>query len=158
MYPEFTLWDELIRAATRAGLFGCLILYSFCGVYLLALFHLWRRRFDKALQDAVIELYIVAGFNLQGIAFMLVSLQSTGAMSWQSAMLWVNTYLRLQLSLVLICSLAPIVLLAVLASRKTNPVRNPGCVPGAIISLLTTVILDLFISATVFGKLYYHYK
>ncbi|MCX6997822.1 MAG: hypothetical protein NTV49_12235, partial [Kiritimatiellaeota bacterium] len=48
-----------------------------------------------------------------------------------------------------------LVLTAIVTRPKHIELRNPECLPGAIVGLLGAIILDLFMLATVFGNLYY---
>lgn len=155
MIADRTLWDEVISAATRSGWFGSLCLVLFAAVYLSSLWFVIRRQPQHVFENVVRSLFLVAAFHLQGVWFTFHNLQYAAASCFQSSLLWWGSYLRLQLALFLVLSLAPVVLLAVLVRPRAVPLRNPGCIPGALMSLLGAVVLDLLVLTSVFGSLYY---
>lgn len=146
---QLTVCEEMFRAATRSGWMGLLVVLLFAGVYFRGIWHTIRRQTDRVLQDAVIATFLVAIFYLHGIHFRLWWL--LGYPDWVViGQVWWNTYLRLKLSLIMVCSLGPLLLVGWTVRRSGSPIRSPGCVPGAITALVGAVILDLFILSTLF--------
>ena len=148
--PQVTIWEEMLRASTRSGWMGLLFVLLFAVFYLQGIWHVVRRRTDRVFQDAVIGVFLIALFYLQGIYYGYWSLQTAQAACAQSALLWWNSYLRLKLSLILICSLGPLLLIGFAVRRNDKAIKSPGCVPGAITALLGALVLDLFILSGVF--------
>lgn len=154
MMLELTWWDEILRAATLSGWTGLVILFVFMGVYLSAIWSALRHRPERAVQRAVIGIFIVAGFNLYSLFHLLQLLSHRGCGPSQAALLWWCSYLQWKISLLLVGLILVPVLLAVLLRPVDYRLKNPGCIPGAIMALLGTLIVHLYCLCVLFGSNY----
>ena len=152
MNPEITFWHEMLYSSTRSGWCGLLILLMFAVMYLSTLWQVVRRRPERVLQNVVINVFTLAAFNLHGVYYEFYMLQHAASGASQASLLWWSSYLRLKLSLPLACSLPLVALLGILARPKGAILCNPGCFPGALISLAGAIALDLFVLTSVFGS------
>lgn len=145
----------MLRAATMAGVSGVLLLLV-CGLAVLwAGWNIFKRRPQNVLEAAVVAVYMVSAFYLDGVWLIIRNLRYTSAACFCSALLWWNSYERLDLLLVLVSIIGAVVVTAVVTRPRHVRLKNPGCFPGAIMALLGAIIVDLFLLATVFGNLYY---
>lgn len=144
----------MLCAITRSGLYGLLLHLIFAYVYLSAMWNTLRHRPQRVLERAVTGLYIVAVSVWLSVYNMLHALASSQGASWQSSFLWWGAYLQWRLSLMLLLLWPPVVLLALALRPRGVPIKNPGCMPGAISALLGTMLFHLYFLAVFFGASY----
>lgn len=145
----------MLRAGTMSGIWGVLFLLIFGLAVLWAGWNIFRRRPQYVFEAAIVALYMGAAFYLNGVWLIFRNLQYTCAACFCSAMLWWNSYLRLEFALLLLSVIGIVVYAAVLTRPRQVRLKTPGCLPGAIMALLGVIMFDLFMLATLFGNLYY---
>ena len=146
--------EEMLRTVTRSGWYGVLIYLIFALVYVSAVWHVLRHRPQRVLEHAVIGMYIVAVSVWHTLFNILRLLATSEAACFQTSLLWWGAYLQWKLTLVLLLSLVPVVLFALVLRPRGIRLRNPGCMPGAVTAVLSTMLLHTFFLAVFFGASY----
>jgi hypothetical protein len=149
-----TIWEDLFNASWRDGWLGLLLALLTIGLAVAALVSVTRRRSNGALELTVLGGFFAGGYVCQGTWFTMLNSWATAGCCRQSAMLYWNCRLRLKLLLALIALLAFVAFCAIVFRPRQVKLRAPACLPGALISIAASILLDLFLIAATFGDLH----